>query len=901
MDTPAKGSLAVGQDADREEKKNESTTAAENTLPSKTRVTVTRTSCKKHGKARDKNARSKKSKKPKNIISSDTGSSTSTSESETGDADETISSSEPDNFKKLPGKKKSNPKKNRQQSQKRKSIRGKHDDTSSTTTSSTSDSNGSHTPQQAIRPRKSYATVVDPAQDIINSEIESYHDPGVQSLVKVHVKKSKRTKKKKAAPASKVAFKRVDQLWDNAIHDYTLTATMNREKNDKFDKYIFTVRRKFDWEHKYLDTTVDIRSKPLREALMHVMGSVKTIALNVAVPKIEPNMLFLYLEEMRTYMKELKAGVKSGEKNKSTRAAAVKAKHLKIMIEYLDTDFADMKKTLYPMLKTGTISFDLLWALWKPDTIAYSSTYGDTEEPRAFKIVSAGKTSTFQRGSWYSIEGKYLEYTGKTFGIGTMHTEIDSFKGPRSITSLPCYPLRFHKDSKALETQLIERGKKFVMLKGMNYRHHQGMAYVKKKRQVLKVSVNGRVMVDPTTFRRINPNYMVGTVKPKEVDIFLPMADAESCNCSMDESDDGQDDVDGGVEEEIVQRKLFKMVADSSGRRQLVEIQYDENGEELKQAEKLDNTSAPSNVDEDVHFTDEELLIASPVVLGFSFNEKLWLEFSVSGIGEVQWNEGAFDSLVLPANQKRLVKAMVSSHKFHPSKNIDDVIANKGLGCTMVLHGPPGTGKTLTAEGIAELLKAPLYMVSAGELGTDPRTLERELQNILDIAHSWGAILLLDEADVFLEKRSLHDIHRNSLVGIFLRLLEYFQGILFLTTNRVETFDDAFQSRIHVALRYGELDFNAKKQVWKMFIEKIAAVPGNNVGKFDENDFDRLARRGLNGRQIKNTARAAQALAVHEEKPLSMVHVEEVLRVAQSFEQDLKGGTGYEDAMRSYT
>lgn len=77
-------------------------------------------------------------------------------------------------------------------------------------------------------------------------------------------------------------------------------------------------------------------------------------------------------------------------------------------------------------------------------------------------------------------------------------------------------------------------------------------------------------------------------------------------------------------------------------------------------------------------------------------------------------------------------------------------------------------------------------MVSAGELGTDSRYLETELQKILDICHAWGAILLLDEADVFLEKRNLHEISRNALVSIFLRQLEYFQGILFLTTNRVE-------------------------------------------------------------------------------------------------------------------
>lgn len=74
--------------------------------------------------------------------------------------------------------------------------------------------------------------------------------------------------------------------------------------------------------------------------------------------------------------------------------------------------------------------------------------------------------------------------------------------------------------------------------------------------------------------------------------------------------------------------------------------------------------------------------------------------------------------------------------------------------------------------------------------------MESDLETILDICHAWGAILLLDEADVFLEKRNMHDIYRNALVSIFLRQLEYFQGILFLTTNRVEV--GIFQERVNV-------------------------------------------------------------------------------------------------------
>ena len=163
-------------------------------------------------------------------------------------------------------------------------------------------------------------------------------------------------------------------------------------------------------------------------------------------------------------------------------------------------------------------------------------------------------------------------------------------------------------------------------------------------------------------------------------------------------------------------------------------------------------------------------------------------------------------------------------------------------------------GKTLTAEGISEFLQKPLYMVGAGELGTDSRTLETQLSRILDIAHVWGAVLLLDEADVFLERRSVHDLQRNALVSIFLRLLEYFQGILFLTTNRVETFDEAFQSRIHIALRYNDLDKKARRVIWKTFLGMVAREESGSDCQLrdivNDEELEGLARRELNGRQV---------------------------------------------------
>lgn len=140
---------------------------------------------------------------------------------------------------------------------------------------------------------------------------------------------------------------RVDQLWDSSIHNYKLTETADDPTADEYDAYIFTVRRKFDWENKYtgqlrallyvtvanttptVDTVVDIKSKPLKEALGHVMKGVKGVSLVEATPIIDPNMLFLYLEELREYRKELKTLSKTETKSKARKAATVKASHVK--------------------------------------------------------------------------------------------------------------------------------------------------------------------------------------------------------------------------------------------------------------------------------------------------------------------------------------------------------------------------------------------------------------------------------------------------------------------------------------------------------------------------------------------------------------------------------------------
>jgi SpoVK/Ycf46/Vps4 family AAA+-type ATPase len=267
------------------------------------------------------------------------------------------------------------------------------------------------------------------------------------------------------------------------------------------------------------------------------------------------------------------------------------------------------------------------------------------------------------------------------------------------------------------------------------------------------------------------------------------------------------------------------------------------------------------------------LWLTWPVVAGFSFDAKAWGVVMVAGLRPVTFNEEAFARLVLPPARKELIKALVRSH----GGGGLDIIAGKGEGTIFLLHGPPGCGKTLTAEAIAELLHRPLYVVSMGELGTTPEALEERLTDVLEVCTPWGALVLIDEAEMLLERRSKDDLVRNAMVCVMLRLLEYYTGILFLTTNRVESLDPAFQSRVQCALRYEPLDAASRAQIWGDLLGRLT------LERADDVDVGALAARQLNGRQIKNTLQLAVALAANEQAPLAQRHLEATLDITTAF------------------
>lgn len=159
-------------------------------------------------------------------------------------------------------------------------------------------------------------------------------------------------------------------------------------------------------------------------------------------------------------------------------------------------------------------------------------------------------------------------------------------------------------------------------------------------------------------------------------------------------------------------------------------------------------------------------------------------------------------------------------------------------------------------ECIAEYTERPLLSLTCSDIGVKPETIEENPIKWFKAAESWGAIMLIDEADIYMEERRVQDIERNHLVAGFLRALEYYKGILFLTTNRVGTFDEAFMSRIHIQIHYPEFEDEERDRVWGSFFQKLEEDRETTMritqSARDYVQSEELRALKWNGRQIRN-------------------------------------------------
>ncbi|UNI23973.1 hypothetical protein JDV02_009758 [Purpureocillium takamizusanense] len=545
----------------------------------------------------------------------------------------------------------------------------------------------------------------------------------------------------------------------------------------------------------------------------------------------------------------------------------------------------------YKRQQPGTIQFEDLWTVFPPGTLVYGRPFQG--EDQVFLVNDCleswpWKESPYSGGRdlapWKLYAWSY-DWKDGSFRRTQFTLVFEKFDGHVPLTSLPFYPFELHEKHDIVRDKLIERGKEFRKIceskEDSRLFEYSGKAILEKKGfSGMKYDDDGYSSLYASPFfqellyREFGPRRVSDSdahpIKPSEVRSRV-MVDYESYF-----QYGGTDGRNGSL----------KPGGGSSG------CACPDCRSNVGLADKYRTRFDDGEFVRGKEWDPEQYLLCPPRVLGYVLQEKQWAQLQVSLLHRVDdWDEkGAWNLRlkladdVVDSSKKRndkkaekistkdLLLDLVRSHtstmehigEVDEMLRVDDVIAGKGKGLVILLYGPPGVGKTLTAETIAIATKKPLFSVSVADVGTQAKHVESNLSRIFSLATKWQAILLIDEADVFLESRLKEGwaTEKNALVSVFLRVLEYYEGIMFLTTNQIAEFDVAIPSRIHVAIEYRPLDTAQMEQIFRGFLEKL------NRDRAIE-DYDELFewleevvyKEGFDGRQIRNIVTTALGLA----------------------------------------
>ena len=212
------------------------------------------------------------------------------------------------------------------------------------------------------------------------------------------------------------------------------------------------------------------------------------------------------------------------------------------------------------------------------------------------------------------------------------------------------------------------------------------------------------------------------------------------------------------------------------------------------------------------------------------------------------------DKLILPPEQTDLIDILTAEMDVL----MDDIVEGKSGGTTVLCAGPAGVGKTLTAEVYSEIIRRPLYRVHSGQLGLNVAEMEKALIDTLTRAQRWGAVMLIDEADVYIKRRD-DNIAANAVVGVFLRVLEYFNGLLFLTTNRVNDIDEAIVSRCIALIRYHPPGEEDRRRIWGVMTAQFGLEINEELINTLASEFPQAS-----GRDIKGLAKLVAKYCHHK-------------------------------------
>ncbi|KAI4595628.1 hypothetical protein KJ359_006617 [Pestalotiopsis sp. 9143b] len=273
------------------------------------------------------------------------------------------------------------------------------------------------------------------------------------------------------------------------------------------------------------------------------------------------------------------------------------------------------------------------------------------------------------------------------------------------------------------------------------------------------------------------------------------------------------------------------------------------------------------------YLTQDLLFMLCPVHIAFVLSTETWVLVNVENTREIQEVEIPPEP-ILDQSSREIIDALAGYQLKEEKPWSADFIRDEGEGVVIMLH----------------------------EIGIKEEQIQAQLKKWLALAELWQAILLIDECDAFLERREAFDIARNGVVAAFLRNIEYFSGLLFLTTNRVGYIDEAFLSRVHEIIHFHPLGEASRKVLWKSLLDKVHRDRPDKIQIHMEAitylEPEEMLQIDWNGREIRNAMQTAIALAkkdakkypYHKEGGMVLVfksHFEAVQRLNKSFKDYL--------------
>ncbi|KAK0379909.1 hypothetical protein CLIM01_02702 [Colletotrichum limetticola] len=590
---------------------------------------------------------------------------------------------------------------------------------------------------------------------------------------------------------------------------------------------------------------------------------------------------------------------------------------LKLLVHFLDND---LKSTLdlRQKVKDGMaleIEYDDLWHLFARGDIVITP----SDPNQAYRVINmAGGREPLQYEARYPrsdvekpvpVDGFVLDCLsfgsdGTAYIPKLQRLPIHRFHGKRLITSLPVYPLRFDPKQNTLRAEFEAMGTRFLDLTRETSCHKLARG---KTLDEPSHDLDNQVIVDMRLAMTAKTEWRMKTsISSEELTRRDKRETIEGSWCYHREPGCCGGDV------------IFN------------DLVYDEE-HAAAFGQKLTRMLGPLQ-EEDL--TEEDLMLMQPYVYAFVLRSRQWATIWTTDLKEVVF-ENNFNDLVISEDHKETVRALVKTHENKRaaesspgvSRSVGtalDLVKGKGAGLVILLHGPPGVGKTSTAECVADDTHRPLFPITCGDIGETAAEVETNLQYSFKLAHKWGCVLLLDEADIFLAKRVRDNIRHNAVTSVFLRTLEYYAGILFLTSNRVGAIDPAFKSRIQMSLSYNDLDLPVTLKIYEKFIKRAKEeqrstrtqnfkIKEKEIMSFAEKHYNRLELEGRytwNGRQIRNAFQTAIALVEYQyiskeaDEPKPSLGKKQFKKVAKGFKEfddyliNVNGATEADEARR---